>query len=120
MEHMNSKQSKDPSITFIIPALNEEKLIAFAIRSIRAEMAGRPNEYEILIVDNASTDRTAEVALEQGAHVVHELRRASSQPDKPDIGTPNMNCSPISMPITRFQQVGWTEPLRRWIPLRSW
>jgi len=75
MEHMNSKQSKDPSITFIIPALNEEKLIAFAIRSIRAEMAGRPNEYEILIVDNASTDRTAEVALEQGAHVVHELRR---------------------------------------------
>ena len=72
---MNSKQSTDPSITFIIPALNEEKLIAFAIRSIRAEMAGRPNEYEILVVDNASTDRTAEVALEQGAHVVHELRR---------------------------------------------
>lgn len=72
---MNSKQSRDPSITFIIPALNEEKLIAFAIRSIRAEMAGRPNEYEILVVDNASTDRTAEVALEQGAHVVHELRR---------------------------------------------
>jgi glycosyltransferase involved in cell wall biosynthesis len=38
-------------------------------------MAGRPNEYEILVVDNASTDRTAEVALEQAAHVVHELRR---------------------------------------------
>lgn len=75
MEHMNLKQSRDPSITFIIPALNEEKLIAFAIRSIRAEMAGRPNEYEILVVDNASTDRTAEVALEQGAHVVQELRR---------------------------------------------
>jgi glycosyltransferase involved in cell wall biosynthesis len=72
---MNSKQSTDPSITFIIPAFNEEKLIPFAIRSIRAEMAGRPNEHEILVVDNASTDRTAQVSLEQGARVVQEFRR---------------------------------------------
>src|SRR5262245_41218064 len=72
---MNSKQSADPSVTFIIPAFNEEKLIPFAIRSIRAEMANRPNEHEILVVDNASTDRTADVALEQGARVVQELKR---------------------------------------------
>src|SRR5215470_379454 len=72
---MNSNQSTDPSITFIIPAFNEEKLIPFAISSIRAEMAGRPNEHEILVVDNASTDRTAQVALEQGARVVQERRR---------------------------------------------
>jgi glycosyltransferase involved in cell wall biosynthesis len=65
----------DPSITFIIPAFNEEKLISFAIRSIQEEMAGRPNDYEILVVDNASTDRTSEVALEHGAHVVQELKR---------------------------------------------
>ena len=65
----------DPSITFIIPAFNEEKLISFAIRSIQEEMAGRPNDYEILVVDNASTDRTSEVALEYGAHVLQELKR---------------------------------------------
>ena len=72
---MNLKQSADPSVTFIIPAFNEERLVSFAIRSIRAEMVGRPNEYEILVVDNASTDRTADVALEQGARVVEELKR---------------------------------------------
>ena len=72
---MNSKQSANPSVTFIIPAFNEEKLVSFAIRSIRAEMADRSNEYEILVVDNASTDRTADVALEQGARVVQELKR---------------------------------------------
>src|SRR5262245_53224663 len=72
---MNSKQSADPSVTFIIPAFNEEKLIPFAIRSIRAEMANRPNEYEILVVDNASTDRTSDMALEQGARVVRGLKR---------------------------------------------
>jgi glycosyltransferase involved in cell wall biosynthesis len=72
---MNSKQSADPAVTFIIPAFNEEKLVSFVIRSIRAEMAGRPNVYEILVVDNASTDRTAEMALEQGARVVQEPKR---------------------------------------------
>jgi len=72
---MNSRQSSHPSVTFIIPAFNEEKLITFAIRSIRAEMAGRPNEYEILVVDNASTDQTARGGLEQDAREVHELRR---------------------------------------------
>jgi glycosyltransferase involved in cell wall biosynthesis len=72
---MRSKQSLDASITFIIPAFNEEKLIPFAIHSIREEMAGRANDYEILVVDNASTDRTSEVALQHGARVVHELKR---------------------------------------------
>ena len=59
---MPAKQSMEASITFIIPAFNEERLIPFAIRSIKGEMAGRPNDYEILVVDNASTDRTSEVA----------------------------------------------------------
>jgi glycosyltransferase involved in cell wall biosynthesis len=65
----------DASITFILPAYNEEKLIPFAIRSIQEEMAGRPNDYEILVVDNASTDRTSKVALEHGARVIHEPKR---------------------------------------------
>ena len=72
---MGSQQSVDPSITFVIPAFNEERLIPLAIQSIREEMAGRPNDYEILVVDNASTDRTAEVAAERGARVVQELKR---------------------------------------------
>jgi glycosyltransferase involved in cell wall biosynthesis len=65
----------DPSITFIIPAFNEEKLISFAIDSIKEEMADRPNGYEILVIDNASTDGTSEVALQHGARVVQELKR---------------------------------------------
>ena len=72
---MYSKQSRDASITFVLPAYNEEKLIPFAIRSIQEEMASRPNDYEILVVDNASTDRTSKVALEHGARVIHEPKR---------------------------------------------
>jgi glycosyltransferase involved in cell wall biosynthesis len=72
---MASKQSMQASITFIIPAFNEEELIPLAIRSIQEEMAGRSNLYEILVVDNASTDRTADVAAAHGARVVRERKR---------------------------------------------
>lgn len=72
---MRPEQSANPSVTFVIPAFNEEKLIPFAIQSIQEAMAGRPNAYEILVVDNASTDGTAEVAAAHGARVVKESKR---------------------------------------------
>ncbi|HSC28914.1 MAG TPA: glycosyltransferase family 2 protein [Vicinamibacterales bacterium] len=57
-------------ISVIIPALNEEG----AIGSVVGEIA-RDRVHEIIVVDNASTDRTAEVAAAAGARVVHEPRR---------------------------------------------
>ncbi len=56
-------------ISILIPALNEERSIGIVIDSVR--------EYvdHIVVVDNGSTDRTAEVAREHGAIVVHEPQR---------------------------------------------
>ena len=46
-------------ISFIIPAYNEEKYIADCIDSI---IKYGPEEAEIIVIDNASTDQTAQVA----------------------------------------------------------
>ena len=54
------------NVSVIIPALNEEEPIAGVIRDCLA--TGIPNE--AIVVDNGSTDRTAEVAREAGARVV--------------------------------------------------
>jgi len=54
------------SISVIIPALDEEEPIAGVVRECLA--TGLPNE--VIVVDNGSTDRTAERADEAGAHVV--------------------------------------------------
>jgi glycosyltransferase involved in cell wall biosynthesis len=57
------------SVGVIIPALNEEQ----ALPAVLAELP--PGVDEVLVVDNGSTDRTAEVARQAGARVVREPRR---------------------------------------------
>src|SRR5438477_11983096 len=54
------------SVSVIIPALDEEEPIAGVVRECFA--TGLPNE--VIVVDNGSTDRTAERAHEAGARVV--------------------------------------------------
>lgn len=56
-------------VSAVIPALNEEA-------SIGGVVAGLPTSIdEVVVADNGSTDRTAELASLAGAHVVHEPRR---------------------------------------------
>jgi len=56
-------------ITVVIPCLNEEEGIARVLQRIPEFVD------EVIVVDNNSTDRTAEVAREHGAKVVNEDKR---------------------------------------------
>ena len=64
---MNTQQQY---ISVVIPALNEEEPIADVVRGCFA--TGIPSE--VIVVDNGSTDRTAERAREAGARVVAAAR----------------------------------------------
>src|SRR3954451_1278062 len=57
-------------LSFIVPAYNEEHELPRALASIRhaAEAAQQP--FEIIVVDDASMDATAEIAKVNGAVVV--------------------------------------------------
>jgi glycosyltransferase involved in cell wall biosynthesis len=57
-------------VSVVIPALNEEGPISDVVRAIPRGVAN-----EIIVVDNGSTDRTAEQARAEGARVVDEPRR---------------------------------------------
>jgi glycosyltransferase involved in cell wall biosynthesis len=48
-------------LTIVIPCLNEEKLIAATLDAVAAAMCELPHSYEILVVDDGSTDGTAAV-----------------------------------------------------------
>src|SRR5512144_1613175 len=64
---------REPRIAVIIPALDEEEAIGRVIAEI-PRPAG-----DVVVVDNGSRDRTAEVALRAGARVVSEPRRGYGQ-----------------------------------------
>lgn len=52
-------------ISFVIPAYNEERNIHDCIESIKKEIARIPGDYEIIVVNNASTDKTREIASKE-------------------------------------------------------
>ena len=56
-------------ISFVIPAQNEARFIQRDLRSIHTYLKGR-QDYEIIVVDNASTDETAALASAEGAQVI--------------------------------------------------
>jgi glycosyltransferase involved in cell wall biosynthesis len=62
-------------VSVVIPCLNEEENIEACVTSALAAMreAGIPGE--VVVADNASEDRSAELATAAGARVVHEPRR---------------------------------------------
>jgi dolichol-phosphate hexosyltransferase len=60
---------KDSRITVVIPCLNEERGIQQVLNALPEFVD------EVIVVDNNSTDRTAEVARKMGAIVVPELHR---------------------------------------------
>jgi glycosyltransferase involved in cell wall biosynthesis len=62
-------------LSFVIPAYNEEALIGKCLESILEQVASRDN-VEIIVVNNASTDRTREAALAYpNVRVVDEPRK---------------------------------------------
>jgi glycosyltransferase involved in cell wall biosynthesis len=64
------QRTANRDVSVIIPAFNEEASLPLVIGAIPRDLVS-----EIIVVDNGSTDRTAEVAAAAGARVVREERR---------------------------------------------
>ena len=67
---------KGASLTVIIPAYNEEKSITDTIRSLQAQTL---LPQEIIVVDDCSTDSTAQVALRLGVTLLQPLQNTGSK-----------------------------------------
>jgi glycosyltransferase involved in cell wall biosynthesis len=57
-------------ISFIIPAYNEELLLGQTLRAVNEAAGALGEPFEVIVADDASTDRTAAVARQHGARVV--------------------------------------------------
>jgi glycosyltransferase involved in cell wall biosynthesis len=67
--------SLEPEVSVVIPCLNEEEAIEAVVLDARMALEEAGLDGEVLVVDNGSEDRSAELAERAGAVVVYEPRR---------------------------------------------
>ena len=64
-----------PKLSFVVPAHNEENELPAALHAIHRAAAAAQETYELIVVDDASTDRTPGIARELGARLINIDRR---------------------------------------------
>ncbi len=68
----------NPQVSIVIPAHNEELAIVGVLAEIKQVMGRMAIPYEILVVDDASTDDTVKKAQAEGVRVLRRPRRGGS------------------------------------------
>lgn len=66
------KNPQNPLVSVVIPAYNEEQYLTKALQSIINQDF---QNFELIVVNNNSTDKTVEIAEGFGAKVIHESQR---------------------------------------------
>jgi glycosyltransferase involved in cell wall biosynthesis len=70
--------AKKIRVALVVPAYNEGKVIADVVRGLRNTFRKTSYEYQIVVVDDASKDDTAEQARNGGAHVIQHILNTGS------------------------------------------
>ena len=62
-----------PAISVVVPAYNEERILAACLQHLQDQSFDQP--YEIIVANNNSSDRTAQIAREMGARVLDVTKK---------------------------------------------
>lgn len=72
---MQNTQENKVCVSIVLPCLNEEKSIVSCIEEIKTTCDNAGLNYEVVVADNGSTDKSAELAEKAGARVAHIKER---------------------------------------------
>jgi glycosyltransferase involved in cell wall biosynthesis len=95
-----------PAASVVIPVFNGEATLGDLLIALKAQ-AGVPCRFEIIVVDNGSTDRTAEITRMHGALLLHQPVRGPS-------AARNLGLARAQADIVLFTDAD-TVPSRRWL-----
>ncbi|MET9606404.1 glucosyl-3-phosphoglycerate synthase [Streptomyces sp. NPDC006512] len=88
---LDRKRAAGTTVSVVLPALDEEATVGRIVEVIRRDLIEGPPiplVDELVVIDSGSTDRTAKVAAEAGARVVHRddiLPRLPALPGKGEV-----------------------------------
>lgn len=69
-----SGTGSNPGVSVVIPAYNESEAVEEVVRRVVGILAGLGRPFEVIVVDDASTDGTGELAARGGARVLTHTR----------------------------------------------
>lgn len=79
---MSRQEKISQSVSFIVPALNEEKVVERVVREIHAIVDRLIKTYEIILIDDGSVDATGQIM----DSLANELSNVRALHNKPNIG----------------------------------
>lgn len=62
------RENERPTVSIVIPAFNEAARIADSVRKIDEFVRQSPLSFEVIVVDDGSIDKTAEIVRQSGSH----------------------------------------------------
>ena len=68
--HFDLPPRRYPTVSFVIPAHNEESYLGKTLKHLHASAAALQLNYEVIVVDDDSTDATSAIAAENGAESI--------------------------------------------------
>lgn len=103
--------SDQPRFSIVIPAYNESAYLGDCLRSLRQQ--NFDGSFEIIVVDNNSTDTTAAVAQAAGATVVFEAKRGVCQARQRGTEIASGEIV-VSADADTIYEPGWLVNIHRW------
>jgi glycosyltransferase involved in cell wall biosynthesis len=72
---LSSANTLNLDLSFVFPCLNEEKTLGHCIQQVSESLSKSGINFEIVVADNGSSDRSKEIALSMGCRVVEITER---------------------------------------------
>lgn len=70
-DHFEPPLPRYPTVSFVLPAHNESAYLAETLEELHRSAAALQLNYEVIVVDDASTDDTSEIARANGARAIN-------------------------------------------------
>jgi glycosyltransferase involved in cell wall biosynthesis len=70
IDKQHGQTGRDMELSIVIPCLNEERTVGDCVAQARTFLVQNNLQGEVIVADNGSTDRSADIARSNGALIV--------------------------------------------------
>lgn len=106
-----------PKVSVVIPTYNRENLLPETIESVLAQTY---RDFEIIVIDDGSTDNTREVISAFPIRYFYQENQGAAAAQNKGAELSGVNMLPSSARTISGSVISWSARLRCWISIPAW